>query len=48
MKLLYFQSHVLEGDDKNDKIAKYYLDSNDWNIELASKDYMHDLKFEKD
>ncbi len=38
--------YVLEGDDKSHKIGRYYLDSNEWDLQKASDNYKSDLKFE--
>jgi hypothetical protein len=37
---------VLEADDKSNKIGRYYLESNNWDMELAAKEYKNDLKFD--
>jgi uncharacterized membrane protein YkoI len=39
-------NYILQGDDKNEKVASYYLDSNDWNMEAAVKEYQEDLRFD--
>lgn len=40
-------AHILQGDDRSDKIALYYLDVNEWDMKKAVNDYFEDLNFDK-
>jgi len=40
-------SYILDSNDADKKMALYYLTGNDWNTDLAAKEYAEDLNYEK-
>lgn len=43
-----FYHHILQGEDKDRKIAHFYLSESNWDFNEASNLYNDDLKFEKE
>jgi len=40
-------NYVLETKDADKKMARYYLEGNEWDANLAEKEYKEDLEWEK-
>ncbi|CAD8085477.1 unnamed protein product [Paramecium sonneborni] len=46
LKIGLFLDHICQPEDKNRKVAFFYLDMNNWNYQSAAQEYLNDYKFE--
>ena len=40
-------SNILDPTDRSEKVAKYYLEVSDWDLNKAIQEYKEDKKFDK-
>ncbi|CAD8083020.1 unnamed protein product [Paramecium sonneborni] len=46
LKIVLFLDQICQPEDKNRKVALFYLDMNNWNYQKAAQEYLDDYKFE--